>query len=239
MLPWRSEFGRFRCLRKPIEYHVEVLFFFEKGVLSLVNPTTQNTADLEIRGFPFGMLVAFAVFAVVPLLFAIMLFANPPQNIPTPVLWLLRIVLPLVSAVLLKLTWKFSQQPPLTLKLTSEGLWIQKHKVNVPWQFIKSAEIICPHERKSPTEKIADAVITALANGSRIKPIFVAISLTEDGKKYFSGRDFIGALIRKSLKLHEDFLISPQYLPMRKIPEIVTTIQKRADDSREGNMRHS
>jgi hypothetical protein len=137
-----------------------------------------------------------------------------------------------VAGGLLYWAWYLWKNPWLTLRFSQEGLWIQKHKIVIPWECIESADFICPSDRKSSTEQIAESMIKSMAGASRINGIFIAIVLTEAGRTRFENKDFIGKMTRKLLKLHEDILISPRDIPLSQLRDVVATIQQESNKAK-------
>ncbi|MEL6109250.1 MAG: hypothetical protein AAFU85_24850 [Planctomycetota bacterium] len=177
-----------------------------------------NTDQSEIHRSHFPTILACVIFGVASALWSVVLLSDPGS---TPGGSVLRWLLPLVAAGLLLGAWLATKQSTLTLKMSDEGLWIQKHKLLLPWDEIESVEAIVPHQRRGDLAKAAHAVAT----GRQTKARFLAIRLTEGGREKLGGRDFVGSSTRKQLKIHEDVLIPPRRLPLGKLDEIAETIR--------------
>ncbi len=177
-----------------------------------------NSETFEIRQHP--VLAGFGLFfGVLALVWCILVFVKPPPNMTGQELQYNRLGSSIAAPLLLGLSIYFVRRPALVLRISDEGLWVQKNKILIPWNELAQAEIVSPRDRKDLGGRIAEDVINIAAN-KRSRDMFLILSLNDEGKSRLNGKDLIGATLRKALKLHEseDVCISPFAMKLSGLP---------------------
>lgn len=150
----------------------------------------------------------------------------------------LLILVPLVLALVLGAYMVYKGirmicNPSVTLRLSSNGLWIAKDKLEVPWEHIKRAEVIDPRDRKSEVENLTGDVMSIALRGRTQRILLSVITLTKIGRKSLGGKDYIGWYYRRTLGLEEDLVLPASLFQSDEMVNVTQEIQRRAEEARE------
>lgn len=194
--------------------------------------------ELKVREYPLAgwFMLFFGVLALLSLVSAII----SPEGFAKEIRSLVYFGCPVLGPLLCAGGVYMSLHPPLVLALNTSGLWIQKHKLEIPWKHIRKAEIIRPHERKSTGERLLSDAAEIAVRGRASRAVFLAITLTKRGKREFGDKDYVGRMTRRSLQIHEDFLVlpggtyieAPGYDRAKVFADVVREIRVRARNAR-------
>lgn len=158
----------------------------------------------------------------------ILLIAKPPNDLP-------REIRPYALPGALLLTVLFLgagiygwTHPSLALRFKDEGLWVQKHKILVPWSAIDYSEVVSPHQRRTEGQKLLTNTVDVIAGRDSRRDAFLTITLTDAGRRSFAGRQFISQAVRKALLIREDIYFNMSELWGGGIHELAKEITQRA-----------
>lgn len=129
------------------------------------------------------------------------------------------------------------------LRFSEEGLYVEEHRITVPWDAIERVEVVDLNQRKSMGQRIGEGALNLAVGGRAVRnPVFMlVVSFNGNGRQRFANRDFIGTAIRRALHVRdeESLLIRPFGLdwhsrtaPFKNLDDMAVAIQIRSDNSK-------